>query len=88
MGYAKVGEVRGVSVGLAGCRNPWSCRNRKELIQRARHMGHRRGTEYILTYMYHAADMRSGQRRLCDKCGHFDTLLVARLVLPGADPDK
>lgn len=24
----------------AECRNPWSCRNKKELIQRARHVGH------------------------------------------------
>lgn len=28
----------------AKCRNPWSCRNKKELIQRARHVGHRQGT--------------------------------------------
>lgn len=26
------------------CRNSWSCRNKQELIQRARHVGHRQGT--------------------------------------------
>lgn len=32
---------------LTECRNTWSCRNEQELIQRARHVGHRRGTMYI-----------------------------------------
>lgn len=33
----------------AGCRNSWSCRNKQELIQRARHVGHRQGTVYLDT---------------------------------------
>lgn len=35
----------------AECRNPWSCRNKKELIQRARHVGHRQGTTNVLEYL-------------------------------------
>lgn len=46
--HAKLEKVRGYSVhsetAESECRNSWSCRNKQELIQRARHVGHRQGT--------------------------------------------
>lgn len=35
---------------LQSCRNPWSRRKKQELIQRARHVGHRQGTSKTAMY--------------------------------------
>lgn len=74
-------------VVTAACRNPWSCRNKKELIQRARHVGWAsHGQLFCLGRDKYCCNDDPPVNQSLSRCPRSDTALDTSMCLSRTEP--